>query len=139
MSDLKLKYAFTDRGGSKVYDVSLTLDYPDGVEFATNQLGQVRIPPDPRIAELEAENSFHGAAAMERKRYIEKLEAQINRECKWQKQNLGTGWEYDSWATSCGEDYAILEEWDETPPPYCGHCGGKAVDITPKDSEVDDE
>ena len=70
--------------------------------------------------------------------HIVKLEAQVNRECKWQKQAIGSYAEYDSWATSCGEDYAIMEEWDETPPPYCGHCGGKAVYVTPKDIGVGD-
>ena len=70
---------------------------------------------------------------------ITELKAQVNRECKWQKQAIGAQWEYDSWATSCGEDYAIMEEWDETPPPYCNHCGGKAVDVTPKKMEQDDE
>ena len=64
--------------------------------------------------------------------HIAELEAQVNRECKWQKQAIGAYAEYDSWATSCGEDYAIMEEWDETPPPYCGHCGGKVVDVTKK-------
>ena len=49
MTDLKLKYTFTDRGGSKVYDV---ID-PRQTHFCA---GQVRIPPDPRMAELEAEN-----------------------------------------------------------------------------------
>ena len=80
----------------------------------------------------------HSNLMFEARRRIVALEAQINRECKWQKQAIGSYAEYDSWATSCGEDYAIMEEWDETPPPYCGHCGGKVVDVTPKDSGVVD-
>ena len=52
MTDLTLKFAFTDRGGAAVYDVFqlITSGLPDGLH-----VGQVRIPPDPRIAELEAE------------------------------------------------------------------------------------
>jgi hypothetical protein len=50
MSDLTLKYDFTDRGGSKVYDV---IGY-DIQGIPEVKMGQVRIPPDPRIAELEA-------------------------------------------------------------------------------------
>jgi len=50
MNDLELEYRFTDRGGSKVYDVM-----KQATEYLPeDNLGQVRIPDDPRIAELEA-------------------------------------------------------------------------------------
>ena len=55
MSDLTLKFAFTDRGGNAVYDVVQADEYPDGMPFAETHLGQVRITPDPRVAELESE------------------------------------------------------------------------------------
>ena len=60
--------------------------------------------------------------------YMDELLDMLNRKCVWKRHKLGTDWdEYDSWGTSCGEDYAIVEEWDDTPPPFCGHCGGKAI------------
>jgi len=50
MTDLTLKFKFTDRGGNAVYDVDrMNLD-PKGPH---QHLGQIRIPPDPRIAELD--------------------------------------------------------------------------------------
>ena len=56
--------------------------------------------------------------------YIKELEAE--KTCTWKRQKLGTDWdEYDSWGTSCGEDFAIVEEWDDTPSKFCGNCGGK--------------
>ena len=56
-----------------------------------------------------------------------KAEAQLDRVCLWKRQKLGTDWdEYDSWGTSCGEDYAIEEEWDDKVPNFCNNCGGKA-------------
>jgi len=58
MTDLTLKFQFTDRSGAAVYDVIQADEYPDGMPFAETHLGQVRIPPDPRIAELEAENQI---------------------------------------------------------------------------------
>ena len=51
MTDLTLKFKFTDRSGAAVYDVfqPITSGLPDGLH-----VGQVRIPPDPRVAELES-------------------------------------------------------------------------------------
>ena len=59
---------------------------------------------------------------------LPKAEAQRDRVCLWKRQKLGTDcWdEYDSWGTSCGEDYAIEEEWDDKVPNFCNNCGGKA-------------
>jgi len=51
MTDLILKFNFTDRGGNAVYDVM----HPDPALVTDQSIGQVRIPPDPRIAELQAE------------------------------------------------------------------------------------
>ena len=60
---------------------------------------------------------------------IEELEAQVDRTCKWKRQKLGTDWdEYDSWGTSCGEDFAIVEEWHDKITPYCSNCGGKVIE-----------
>ena len=54
------------------------------------------------------------------------LEAQVERECIWTRAKLGTDWdEYDSWSTSCGEDFAITEEWHDKPTKFCSNCGGK--------------
>jgi hypothetical protein len=51
MSDLTLKHTFIDRGGAQVYDV-----IKEPTEYLpADCLGQVRIPPDPRIKELEAD------------------------------------------------------------------------------------
>ena len=59
---------------------------------------------------------------------------ELVRECLWHKQNIG-GWdEYDSWGTSCGEDFAIVEEWHEQLPNYCNHCGGK-IRLREKENE----
>ena len=56
--------------------------------------------------------------------HIKELEAE--KTCTWKRQKLGTDWdEYDSWGTSCGEDFAIVEEWHDTPTKFCGNCGGK--------------
>ena len=80
--------------------------------------------------------------------YIEELEAQldavaekdnpiknpnidsslsIDETCKWQHDLISTDsyTEYDSWATSCGETFAILEEWHEKPTKFCSNCGKK--------------
>jgi hypothetical protein len=51
----------------------------------------------------------------------------IERECVWTKTIMGNYGEYDCWATECGEDFAIEEEWHENPTTYCAHCGGKTV------------
>ena len=51
MSDLTLKHTFIDRGGAQVYDV-----IKEPTEYLpADCLGQVRIPPDPRIKEMEAQ------------------------------------------------------------------------------------
>ena len=61
MTDLTLKFKFTDRGGNAVYDVmkpEMVLDLIEQTSTPSGfikPIGQVRIPPDPRIAELEAE------------------------------------------------------------------------------------
>lgn len=53
---------------------------------------------------------------------------ELERECIWTRVNNSNHcWdEYDAWSTSCGEDYAIEEEWDDKVPNYCNNCGGKA-------------
>jgi hypothetical protein len=66
MSDLILKFKFTDRGSKLVYDV---------IELATEfcperNLGQVRIPPDPKLREMRTE-------IFDRDVLIENLEATI--------------------------------------------------------------
>ena len=51
--------------------------------------------------------------------------------CKWEKASLGYNYyEYDAWSTECGEDFAITEEWHDTPTPFCSNCGGKTIDVT---------
>lgn len=60
-------------------------------------------------------------------RLIKQLQQQVERECVWTKTVMGIYGEYDNWATSCGEDFAITEEWHEKPTPFCSNCGGKAV------------
>ena len=60
---------------------------------------------------------------------LSKLQQQVDRTCKWKRQKLGTDWdEYDSWGTSCGEDFAIVEEWHDRITPYCSNCGGKVIE-----------
>ena len=51
-------------------------------------------------------------------------------ECEWVKAcNSYDPWdEYDSWGTSCGEDFAIVEEWHDKITPYCSNCGGKVIE-----------
>ena len=73
MTDLKLKYTFTDRGGSKVYNV---ID-PRQTHFCA---GQVRIPPDPQIAELESENVRLDTELALKDRAIIELEAQLTQQ-----------------------------------------------------------
>ena len=61
-----------------------------------------------------------------------KQQAQVERTCTWKRQKLGTDWdEYDSWGTSCGEDFAIVEEWHDKITPYCSNCGGKVEEQKP--------
>jgi len=62
-----------------------------------------------------------GTAHTHRGILLDRLEAT----CIWKKQALGIWDKYDSWSTSCGEDYAIVDEWDETPTKYCCNCGCK--------------
>ena len=52
------------------------------------------------------------------------------RTCKWTKTVMNNYGEYDCWATQCGEDFAIEEEWHETPTKFCSNCGGKTIDTT---------
>ena len=60
---------------------------------------------------------------------IAELQEQVDRTCTWKRQKLGTDWdEYDSWGTSCGEDFAIVEEWHDRITPYCSNCGGKVIE-----------
>jgi len=54
MNDLILKFDHTDPAGNAVYDVIEELYSIYGVT-GEKSVGQVRIPPDPRIAELEAD------------------------------------------------------------------------------------
>jgi len=65
---------------------------------------------------------------------IKELEAE--KQCQWQKQCLGMYGEYDSWNTSCGEDFAIEDEWHETPTKFCSNCGGKTVVIEQQKERV---
>ena len=59
---------------------------------------------------------------------IAELEAQ-QKTCTWKRQKLGTDWdEYDSWGTTCGEDFAIVEEWHDKPTKFCSNCGGKTIE-----------
>ena len=58
---------------------------------------------------------------------IAELEAQ-QKTCKWTKSVMGNYGEYDNWATECGEDFAIEEEWHEKPTKFCANCGGKTVE-----------
>lgn len=55
------------------------------------------------------------------------LEAERDETCKWQHDliSIDSYTEYDSWATSCGETFAILEEWHEKPAKFCLNCGKK--------------
>jgi hypothetical protein len=50
---------------------------------------------------------------------------EAEKECVWTKCVMGNYGEYDNWSTSCGEDFAIEEEWHETPTEYCSNCGHK--------------
>jgi len=61
---------------------------------------------------------------------IKELQAQVDRECVWTRVNNSYScWdEYDAWSTSCGEDYAIEEEWHDKITPYCSNCGGKVIE-----------
>ena len=58
------------------------------------------------------------------------LQSQVDRECVWTRVNNSYScWdEYDAWSTSCGEDYAIEEEWHDKITPYCSNCGGKVIE-----------
>ena len=76
-----------------------------------------------RIIDLEA---LLYAGRME----VSELEAKANHTCKWQRQLLGTYGDYDSWTTQCGEDFAIEEEWHDTPTKFCANCGGKTVEVS---------
>jgi len=60
---------------------------------------------------------------------VKELQEQVDRTCTWKRQKLGTDWDdYDSWGTSCGEDFAIVEEWHDRITPYCSNCGGKVIE-----------
>lgn len=53
-------------------------------------------------------------------------ELEAEKTCTWTRTCLNySGFEPDAWSTSCGEDFAIVEEWDDTPSKFCGNCGGK--------------
>ena len=73
-------------------------------------------------------NEVYGIGSMRDQYKIAELQEQVDRECVWTRVNNSYScWdEYDAWSTSCGEDYAIEEEWDDKVPNFCGNCGGKA-------------
>jgi len=84
-----------------------------------------------RITELERESiewaNNTGKELLKKDKRIKELETE--KTCTWKRQKLGMDWdEYDSWATSCGEDFAITEEWHEKPTKYCSNCGGKTIE-----------
>jgi hypothetical protein len=100
---------------------------------------------DKRIKELESDTSalsaqvnYLDSRAWTSEQRIKELKAQLDRECIWTRVNNSYHcWDvYDAWSTSCGEDYAIEEEWDDKVPNFCNNCGGKAVEaILEKDDE----
>lgn len=61
---------------------------------------------------------------------VTELETQLERKCIWTRVNNSHHcWDkYDAWSTSCGEDFAIEEEWDDKVPNFCNNCGGKAIE-----------
>ena len=65
-----------------------------------------------------------------------RLQAQLERECIWTRVNNSYHcWDgCDAWSTSCGEDYAIEEEWDDKVPNFCNNCGGKAKQALESDT-----
>ena len=86
------------------------------------------------VDDLQAENEKYRLGMQEncqlRKRIAE-LEAE--KTCTWTKTIYNPYGEYDNWSTSCGEDFAITEEWHEKPTKYCSNCGGKTVEGKPED------
>ena len=82
---------------------------------------------DERLAEFETLD-FIDRLSNKEAELLQFLKAERERTCKWTKTVLGLYGEYDDWATECGEDFAIVEEWHETPTKYCSNCGGKTVD-----------
>jgi hypothetical protein len=87
MSDFILKYKFTDRGGSKVFNVIQA-----ATEYIPEQcLGQVRIPDDPRIKELESEI----------KEWKTALDILVRNDCQHTEVTVKpTG---ETWCDQCGE------------------------------------
>ena len=84
-----------------------------------------------RILKLQAEIRASSLRELKLQFENEELQAQLAaKECVWTKSQIGLGlsWdEYDSWSTSCGEDFAIIAPWHENPTPYCSNCGGKTI------------
>jgi len=52
MTDLTLTPTFIDRGGKQVYDVMSTESNDPNYEGTPYKVGQARLAPDPRLAEL---------------------------------------------------------------------------------------
>ena len=75
-------------------------------------------------------NEVYGIGSMRDQYKIAELQEQVDRECVWTRVNNSYScWdEYDAWSTSCGEDYAIEEEWHDKITPYCSNCGGKVIE-----------
>jgi len=72
MTDLTLKHRFTDRGGNEVYDVFMI------GSGGPEPVGQIRIPPDPRIKELERTSQYWKDEHLAGNKHIKELEAQID-------------------------------------------------------------
>lgn len=115
--------------------------YWSGIDQTPNSLSTLK---PHQVADLKEmiRAAFHAGIHVKHKdraELLDRIAALETRTCTWTKSIYGVYGEYDNWATQCGEDYAITEEWHKHPSKFCPNCGGKTVEVVPPKEELDDD